>query len=119
VRAAVLHFLPDEYQPAAAVAALVAALPPGSYLVASHATGEHIAESTRTGATRAYRSSGVPFQTRDSEVFAKLAFGGLDLVPPGVVLVSEWRPGADAGAAPGAACRRTGCPALTGAVLTS
>jgi hypothetical protein len=25
-------------------------------------------------------------------VFAALAFTGLDLVPPGVVLVSEWRP---------------------------
>jgi hypothetical protein len=92
ILAAVLHFLPDEYQPAAAVATLVEALPRGSYLVASHATGEHVAESTRTGATRAYRSSGVPFQPRDSDVFAKLAFGGLDLVPPGVVLVSEWRP---------------------------
>jgi S-adenosyl methyltransferase len=95
VLAAVLHFLPDERQPAAAVATLVDALPPGSYLVASHATGEHIAESTSTGATRAYRSSGVPFQPRDSDVFAKLAFGGLDLVPPGVVLVSEWRPETD------------------------
>jgi len=95
VLAAVLHFLPDEYQPAAAVAMLVDALPPGSYLVASHATGEHIAESTRIGATRAYQSSGVPFQPRDSDVFAKLAFGGLDLVPPGVVLVSEWRPETD------------------------
>ena len=24
-------------------------------------------------------------------MFARLAFGGLDLVPPGVVLTSEWR----------------------------
>jgi hypothetical protein len=29
---------------------------------------------------------------RDSGEFARLAFGGLELVPPGVVLVSEWRP---------------------------
>jgi SAM-dependent methyltransferase len=92
VLAAVLHFLPDEARPAAAVATLLDALPPGSYLVASHASGEHIAESTKTGATRAYQSSGVAFQARDSDVFAKLAFAGLDLVPPGVVLVSEWRP---------------------------
>ena len=92
VLAAVLHFLPDEYQPASVIATLVDALPPGSYLVASHATGEHIAETTRAAATRAYQSSGVPFQPRDSDVFAKLVFGGLDLVSPGVVLVSEWRP---------------------------
>ncbi len=31
-------------------------------------------------------------QVRDSDEFARLAFAGLDLVPPGVVLVSEWRP---------------------------
>jgi hypothetical protein len=29
---------------------------------------------------------------RDSGEFARLAFSGLGLVPPGVVLVSEWRP---------------------------
>ena len=29
---------------------------------------------------------------RDSAEFAALAFTGLELVPPGVVLVSEWRP---------------------------
>jgi hypothetical protein len=41
---------------------------------------------------RTYRSSGVPLQVRDSAEFAALAFSGLELVPPGVVLVSEWRP---------------------------
>jgi hypothetical protein len=34
-------------------------------------------------------------QVRDSDVFARLAFSGLELVPPGVVLVSEWRPEGD------------------------
>jgi hypothetical protein len=29
---------------------------------------------------------------RDADQFARLAFGGLEIVPPGVVLVSEWRP---------------------------
>ncbi len=28
----------------------------------------------------------------DSDEFARLAFPGLEIVPPGVVLVSEWRP---------------------------
>ena len=36
---------------------------------------------------------------RDGDEFARLAFTGLDLVPPGVVLVSEWRPG-DSGPRP-------------------
>jgi hypothetical protein len=30
-------------------------------------------------------------QKRASDDFARLAFAGLELVPPGVVLVSEWR----------------------------
>jgi SAM-dependent methyltransferase len=95
VLAAILHFVPDEFRPVSILTALVDALPSGSYLVASHATGEHVAESAEAKATRAYRSSGVPWQPRDSSEFARLAFAGLELVPPGVVLVSEWRPEAD------------------------
>ena len=91
ITVAVLHFMPDEFKPAAALATLLNALPSGSYLAASHVTGEHLpAEAAAT--TRTYRSSGVPLQPRDSDEFARLAFDGLDLVPPGVVLVSEWRP---------------------------
>jgi hypothetical protein len=64
-------------------------------------TSEHLpAEGAAT--TRTYRSSGVPLQARDSDEFARMAFSGLELVPPGVVLVSEWRPD-DAGPHPTAA----------------
>jgi S-adenosyl methyltransferase len=91
---AVLHFVPDEYKPAQVLAELTGALPSGSYLVASHITGEHDPVGPATGA-RAYRAAGLPAQLRDSDQFAQLAFSGLDLVPPGVVLVSEWRPEAD------------------------
>ena len=40
----------------------------------------------------AYLKAGLPMNARDADDFASLAFSGLDLVPPGVVLVSEWRP---------------------------
>jgi hypothetical protein len=88
---AVLHFVPDEFKPAEVIATLVDALPSGSYLVASHITGEHDPVGPATGA-RAYQAAGLPAQLRDSGQFAQLAFSGLDLVPPGTVLVSEWRP---------------------------
>jgi hypothetical protein len=88
---AVLHFLPDEDNPRRIVTTLADGLPPGSYLAASHASGEHDRERVG-GGQRAYREAGVPFQLRDSEEFARLAFDGLELVPPGVALVSEWRP---------------------------
>jgi hypothetical protein len=34
----------------------------------------------------------MPAQWRDGDKFARLAFTGLEIAPPGVVLVSEWRP---------------------------
>jgi hypothetical protein len=88
---AILHFVPDEEKPAEIVATLLDALPSGSYLVSSHVTMEHSPVET-VGAERVYRGAGLPAQPRDSDEFARLAFSGLDLVPPGVVLVSEWRP---------------------------
>jgi S-adenosyl methyltransferase len=87
----VLHFMPDEYKPGPAIATLVDALPGGSYFVASHLSAEHDRAGAAIG-LRAYREGGVPGKFRDADEFADLAFCGLDLVPPGVVLVSEWRP---------------------------
>jgi S-adenosyl methyltransferase len=89
----ILHLLADADKPAEIVATLLNALPSGSYLVASHLTMEHDRERTAAGQA-VMRNAGITMQKRDSEVFAKIAFTGLELVPPGVVLVSEWRPDA-------------------------
>jgi hypothetical protein len=88
-----LHLIGDADKPADIVATLVDALPSGSYLVASHLTTEHDRERTAAGQA-VMRDAGITMQKRDSDVFADIAFAGLDLVPPGVVLVSEWRPAA-------------------------
>ena len=88
---AVLHFIPDEDNPREIVRTLVDALPSGSYLVASHATAEHNPEGL-SGAGQAYRQGGMRGAIRNSEEFGGLAFAGLELVDPGVVLVSEWHP---------------------------
>jgi hypothetical protein len=90
-----LHLLADADQPAEIVATLLDALPSGSYLVASHLTTEHDRERTAAGQA-VMRDAGITMQKRDSDVFAAMAFTGLELVPPGVVLVSEWRPAGDA-----------------------
>jgi hypothetical protein len=87
---AVLHFIPDEDKPAEVLATLLDALPSGSYLVASHFTTEHDPDRFATGVP-AYAAQ-VRVQARDSGDFARLAFSGLELIPPGVVLASEWRP---------------------------
>jgi O-methyltransferase involved in polyketide biosynthesis len=93
---AILHFVPDEFGPAKILATLTAALPPGSYLAASHLVTDHASDpGSATGAQAAMREAGIPMQRRESREFAALAFSGLELVPPGVALVSEWRPEAD------------------------
>jgi hypothetical protein len=89
---AILHFIPDEDKPEEIITTLLDALPPGSYLTASHATGEHVPAASAASGQRAYQDAGISFRPRDSDEFARLAFSGLDLVPPGIVLVSEWRP---------------------------
>jgi hypothetical protein len=94
ILAAILHFIPDEFRPADILATLVDALPSGSYLVASQVSMEDN-PALIGNAMDAYRAAGLPAQARDSGDFARLAFAGLDLVPPGVVLVSEWRQEAD------------------------
>jgi SAM-dependent methyltransferase len=88
----ILHFIPDEDKPAGILKTLLGALSPGSHLAASHASAEHTPPQEAAQAQRVYPASGVPLQVRDSDDFAALAFSGLELLPPGVVLVSEWRP---------------------------
>lgn len=88
---AILHFLTDEDDPRQIVHTLLDALPTGSYLTASHVTPEHDPEGVH-GLEQAYRNGGIPAQARTAAEFTELAFGGLELIEPGVALVSEWRP---------------------------
>jgi hypothetical protein len=88
---ATLHLVQDEDNPAQVLATLLGALTPGSYFAATHITMEHAADAVAAN-QRTLRGAGVSAQARDSGDFARLAFDGLDLVPPGVVLVSDWRP---------------------------
>jgi hypothetical protein len=52
---------------------------------------EHANDAVAAG-QRTLRTAGLSAQARDSGDFARLAFNRLDLVAPGVVLVSDWRP---------------------------
>jgi SAM-dependent methyltransferase len=87
----ILHFLMDKDEPERIIDTLLEALAPGSYLTVSHLNPEHDPEGVAAG-MRAYRAGGVTVRARDSSELAALAFRGLELVPPGIVSVSEWRP---------------------------
>ncbi len=91
---AVLHFVPDEAQPRRIVDTLLDVLPSGSYLAASHATPEYFPDAGAEAA-RIYNERGIPFQFRLADEFAQVAFRGLEIVEPGVVSVSDWRPEGD------------------------
>jgi hypothetical protein len=88
---AILHFIPDVDEPARLVAELAAPLAPGSFVVISHLTGDFAPDQVASGVA-AYNTlvpAGITARTH-REITA--LFGGLSLVPPGVVPVSEWRP---------------------------
>ena len=87
----VLHFFMADDEVRRIVEPLTGAVPSGSYVAAAHVTSEFSRAAT-TEAGNVYTRSGVGIIGRDSDVFAGLVFTGLTLVPPGVVVVSEWRP---------------------------
>src|ERR1700733_10986235 len=87
----VLHFFLADDEVRRIVDPLIDAVPSGSYVAAAHVTSEFSRAAT-TEAGNVYTRSGVGIIGRDADVFAGLVFNGLTLVPPGVVVVSEWRP---------------------------
>jgi hypothetical protein len=76
---AILRFIEDQDHPAEIIKTLVDALPPGSFVAASHLTGEHDRDAWAT--IEADYRAGISAQWRDSDEFAQLAFTGLEMVP--------------------------------------
>jgi S-adenosyl methyltransferase len=88
---AILHLIPAADSPAAIVARLADALAPGSYVAISHMTADFAPDAV-TAAADAYNAlAPVPVTARNHTGITAL-FGGLPLVAPGVVPITEWRP---------------------------
>jgi hypothetical protein len=97
---AILHVIPDADDPHAVVAAIMDAMPSGSYLALSHGGLDLLDRETLDafkgiGAGKKMRQQIAP---RSREEVARF-FEGTDLVEPGLVRVEEWRPGSAAGEA--------------------
>jgi S-adenosyl methyltransferase len=88
---AILHFLTDADDPQAIVATLATALAPGSLLAISHLTADFEPDEVAAGVA-AYNALVPAGITARSHAEVTALFGGLALVPPGVVPVTEWRP---------------------------
>jgi len=88
-----LHHIPDSDDPAGVVARYLAALAPGGYLIISHATDEFSPEKMQANADVA-DNSGTMLIPRSRDAILRM-FNGQELVDPGLVLVSRWRPDGD------------------------
>jgi hypothetical protein len=88
---AVLHFIADADDPAGIVATLASKLAPGSYVVISHLTGD-LAPGPVAAGVAAYNTRVPVGLVPRSHSQVSTIFGGLTLVPPGVVPLAEWRP---------------------------
>jgi O-methyltransferase involved in polyketide biosynthesis len=92
----VLQFVPDEaYE---VVERLKAACPPGSYLVISHPASDIEADRHSEMVRRINESIAQQVTLRDHAGITRM-FDGLNLVEPGVVKASQWRPETDSEAA--------------------
>lgn len=93
---ACLHHLEDEDDPAGVVARYLPKVAPGSYLVLSHLTNEFAPGPMQALHDEAKRRGGETIRARSKEEIAAM-FGGRELLDPGLVLVSHWRPDGDPG----------------------
>jgi hypothetical protein len=91
---AVLHFVPADAEASDLVGTLTAALAPGSHLVASHAAAESflpVVQQVGPGEDVYRRRTATPGTVRTRDEVRRF-FDGLDLLEPGVVWASAWRP---------------------------
>jgi len=88
---AVLQHLDDEDSPYQIVQTLIAALPPGSYLAISHPAKDIDAEAMAKMADSLNKMMAEKVTFRDRAAVARF-FDGLELVEPGLVQASKWRP---------------------------
>ncbi len=98
---AVLHFVPDELDPAGIVDRFRQAMAPGSYLAIAHATREDRPPDAVAKMSEVYERSATPFVFRTHHQVLRL-FDGFELVEPGLVHAPLWRGDPDGGRVPGA-----------------
>jgi S-adenosyl methyltransferase len=91
---AILHLIGDEDDPAAIVARVLDAVPPGSYLAISHVASDIEPEKMAEMRERLNRMVSQKGTYRTHAEVAHL-FDGLELIPPGVTRIQEWRPAAE------------------------
>ncbi|MGH3422317.1 MAG: SAM-dependent methyltransferase [Streptosporangiaceae bacterium] len=98
----ILHSVGDQYDPRGIVHRLVQGVPGGSYLAIGHLTSDIYPEMTEFARALNERQLDEPLVLRDHAQVTSF-FEGLELLEPGVVELSKWRPRSEAEAAAAAA----------------
>jgi hypothetical protein len=91
IMTSVLAYIPDFDNPDRLVARYRRALAPGSHLAISHGSTEDIASSETATVYGVYNATTSPVTSRGRERVASW-FSGLEMVEPGLVVVTDWRP---------------------------
>lgn len=91
---AILHFVSAADDPYEIVATIKDALAPGSYLVLSHVTRDNLPDDLAEQAVSLYDNASAPLTPRSKDEVRRF-FDGLELLPPGIVHDSDWRPDPD------------------------
>jgi hypothetical protein len=86
----VLHCIPDSDDPYGIVIRLMAAVPPGSYLLLAHPASD-VTTGAAPATTRINTRLREPVTFRTRDQIAKF-LDGLDIVEPGLVQPQDWRP---------------------------
>ncbi|MDQ2884010.1 MAG: SAM-dependent methyltransferase [Actinomycetota bacterium] len=87
----IINYVTDTVEAHAVVDRLLDALPSGSYLALSHPTAEIHGAAVEASMRRWNESGAAPIRTRSREELIRF-FDGLEMLPPGVVSCSLWRP---------------------------
>ena len=91
----ILHFIRDSEDPSGIVRTLVDAVPAGSYLAISHLAPDIHPEIVEGMRRMNEQNPRMHFELRERDQVTAF-FDGLDLVEPGVVPISKWRPRSEA-----------------------
>jgi O-methyltransferase involved in polyketide biosynthesis len=89
----VVNHIVDDEQAYGSVARLVSVLAPGSMMVLTHSTAEVHGERMLRVMRETTERGGTPIRARDRGEIARF-FDGIELLEPGVVSCSRWRPDA-------------------------
>ena len=88
----ILNFISDGDEVRSVLSVLMDALVSGSYVVIMQPAGSDIDQELRAAERRWNQLADTPVVLRDRAEVTTW-FEGLDLVEPGIVTVTEWRPG--------------------------